>query len=64
MKAMTIRGIIRRVMAAQMILHLYSFQKMNLNDFHGEVSQKKEVAGRLGENKLGAKRHEPTEYMH
>ena len=59
MKATAIRGIISSVVTAQMTLHLYSFQKMNLNDFHGEVSQKKEVAGRLGEKQLGVKRHVP-----
>ena len=46
-KKTIVRRISSKVVTAQMIRHLYFFQTMNLNEFHGEVSQKKEVAGRL-----------------
>lgn len=48
----TMAIIVKIVIPAQTIRHLYLSQKMNLNDFQGDESQKNDVAGRLENNIL------------
>ena len=43
----------RIAIIAQMILHLCSFQMMYLNEFQGDVNQKKDVLGRFGGSSVG-----------